>query len=107
MPPYNWIDFFVREKKYRPPVSTWGAILLSAIAGSAYTVWVEYCASYNERCEFLPICASVPLNGVDILQMTVPYPFLPSDSFGARIVIYIGATGFAYVAFKFLNGLHA
>ncbi|KAI5453096.1 hypothetical protein NCC49_006125 [Naganishia albida] len=80
------IDFFVREKKYKPPVSTWGAVVLSAIAGSAYTVWVEYCASYNDR---------------------FPYPFLPSDSFGARLAIYVGATGFAYLAFKFLNGLHA
>ncbi|KAJ9092621.1 hypothetical protein QFC19_008659 [Naganishia cerealis] len=80
------IDFFFREKKYRPPVSTLGAIILSIIAGSAYSVWVEHCATYNDR---------------------FPYPFLPSDSFPGRIAIYAGGTFFAYVAFKIINGLHA
>jgi hypothetical protein len=37
----------------------------------------------------------------------VPYPFLPADSFPARIAIYAGATFFAYAAFKVINGLHA
>ncbi|KAJ9102343.1 hypothetical protein QFC21_002743 [Naganishia friedmannii] len=80
------IDFFIREKKYRAPVSTWGAIILSAIAGLAYSIWVEHCAAYNDR---------------------FPYPFLPADSFPARIAIYAGATFFAYAAFKLINGLHA
>jgi hypothetical protein len=46
-------DFFFREKKYRAPVSTWGAIILSAIAGLAYSIWVEHCAAYNDRCKSL------------------------------------------------------
>jgi hypothetical protein len=40
------------------------------------------------------------------LYHPVPYPFLPPDNVGARGIIYVAATGFAYLAFKGLNGLH-
>lgn len=45
-------EFYFREKKYRPPVSTIGAIGLSAFAGLAYSIWVEHCAAHNGTCEY-------------------------------------------------------
>ncbi len=44
-------DFFLRERKYKPPVSTYGAVILAGTAAVAYGLWAEYCASYNGTCK--------------------------------------------------------
>lgn len=79
------IEFFVREKRYKAPMSTVGALIACGILSASYTVWVEHAASINGR---------------------FPYPFLPLDSLPTRVAIYIGSTFFAFGAFKVINGLH-
>ena len=64
------VDFFFRENKYRPPVSTWGAVVLSMVAGSAYSVWVEHCASYNNRCKSSFLVFTSSLAKTDIQSRT-------------------------------------
>jgi hypothetical protein len=44
-------DFFLRERKYKPPVSTYGAVILAAFSALAYGAWAEYCASHNGTCK--------------------------------------------------------
>ncbi|KAH8078248.1 hypothetical protein HD553DRAFT_353048 [Filobasidium floriforme] len=76
--------FFVRERKYRAPVSTIGAVVFTALFSLSYTSWIEY-------------------RGLD---GKFPYPFLPAASMPIRLAIYVGGTIFAYASFKVLNGLH-
>nr|ODN99741.1 hypothetical protein L204_02174 [Cryptococcus depauperatus CBS 7855] len=79
------LDFFLLEKKYPKPFSTYIASLLAAMFGIAYGVWVEHCAS---------------INGV------FPYPFLTIMNFEGRVATYVGATVAAWLVFRGLNGLH-
>ncbi|KAI0748291.1 FAR-17a/AIG1-like protein [Daedaleopsis nitida] len=80
-----FVDFYFLQRKYSKNTSRYGSLLLAAIVGTWYACWVEYCASYNGM---------------------FPYPFLTHSPFHVRVVIYIGASSFAAVAFMVLNVLH-
>lgn len=49
-------EFFVREKKYRPPVSTVGAVIYTVLFSVAYTGWIEYQGASDGKCEQIMIC---------------------------------------------------
>jgi hypothetical protein len=102
-------DFFLRERKYKPPVSTYGAVILAAFSALAYGAWAEYCASHNGTCK--PSLASkVSWVVTDRFGETnlhpVPYPFLTISPLPVRAAIYASATGFALMAFWGLNAMH-
>lgn len=78
-------DFFLLERKYRPPTSTRGALLIAFGVATAYATWVERCAAINGK---------------------FPYPFLTVATFEDRIKIYAGAGVFALLVFWGLNALH-
>jgi hypothetical protein len=79
------IDFFVLEKKYKPPASTKGANALATGFGLVYALWIEHAATINHK---------------------FPYPFLNVMSVYQRIIFYIFAVGGALATFKLLNSLH-
>ncbi|KGB74197.1 hypothetical protein I307_06152 [Cryptococcus deuterogattii 99/473] len=79
------IDFFLLEKKYPKPFSTYVALFLAAAFGTSYGIWVEHCASINGA---------------------FPYPFLTIMELKGRVLTYIGATLGAWGVFRGLNGLH-
>ncbi|WVQ77961.1 hypothetical protein IAT38_000042 [Cryptococcus sp. DSM 104549] len=78
-------DFFLLERKYPKPFSTYGAFALAAVFGSVYGVWVEHCAGINGA---------------------FPYPFLTIMPLEGRVATYAGATFGAWLVFRGLNGLH-
>ncbi|KAK8869955.1 hypothetical protein IAR55_000524 [Kwoniella newhampshirensis] len=78
-------DFFILERKFRPPVSTYGALLLATTFGTAYGFWAEHCASINGN---------------------FAYPFLNIMNLQQRIATYAGATFGAWAVFRGLNKLH-
>lgn len=45
------LDFVLFEKKYGKSEVTFGAPLITVLAGLWYACWVEYCASYNGTCK--------------------------------------------------------
>lgn len=47
------IEFFVRERKYRAPVSTIGAVVFTALFSLSYTSWIEY-RGLDGKCGFMP-----------------------------------------------------
>jgi len=79
------IDFFLMEKRYKPPMSTIGATALAVSFGSAYSIWVEHCATINGR---------------------FPYPFLRLMSQGQRVDLYAASTLGAMLIFWGLNAVH-
>ncbi|WVQ70249.1 uncharacterized protein L199_008475 [Kwoniella botswanensis] len=79
------IDFFFLERKYKPPASTIGAFALAASFGTAYSLWVEHCASING---------------------SFPYPFLTIMNPQQRVMMYVGSTVMAWTVFRGLNALH-
>ncbi|WVW83274.1 hypothetical protein I302_105293 [Kwoniella bestiolae CBS 10118] len=79
------IDFFFLERKYKPPASTFGALALAATFGTAYSLWVEHCASING---------------------SFPYPFLTIMNPQQRIMMYAGSTIMAWLVFRGLNAIH-
>ncbi|WRT66975.1 uncharacterized protein IL334_003940 [Kwoniella shivajii] len=79
------LDFFVLEKKFKPPVSNYGSLLLAGAFGTAYSVWVEHCASING---------------------SFPYPFLTIMTFPQRLMMYSGSVVMAWLVFRGLNALH-
>ncbi|GFZ46314.1 hypothetical protein JCM24511_04561 [Saitozyma sp. JCM 24511] len=80
------IDFFLFERRYKPPASTRGATLLAVCFGTTYSLWVEYCATINEK---------------------FPYPFLNVMDPIQRVVMYSFSTALSLAAFRALNALHA
>lgn len=44
-------EFFIFEKKYSAKAEKYGAPTMAAVYGIGYALWVEYCASFNGRCE--------------------------------------------------------
>ena len=55
-------EFFVRERKYRAPVSTVGAVLFTAMFSLSYTGWIEYRGASDGKCEIGDrLCSSVYL----------------------------------------------
>jgi hypothetical protein len=79
------LDFFVLEKKFKPPASTTGATALAATFGLVYSLWIEHASAINGK---------------------FPYPFLNVMSIEQRIVFYIVAVVGALATFRFLNSLH-
>jgi hypothetical protein len=79
------IDFFVLERKYRPPMSTWVAFAVAGTFTTAYVTWAEHCAAINGK---------------------FPYPFLTIMSFEDRTKIYAASGLFALLVFRGLNALH-
>lgn len=65
--------FFLREKKYQPPASTWGALAVASVAGAAYGTWAEYCAEHNGSCE-------LAISSRDDCELTQPTPQSPIPS---------------------------
>lgn len=45
------IDFFAFERAYGPFEAGPGATIAASLFGLWYSIWVEYCAGYNETCE--------------------------------------------------------
>nr|XP_031858838.1 uncharacterized protein CI109_005793 [Kwoniella shandongensis]KAA5525910.1 hypothetical protein CI109_005793 [Kwoniella shandongensis] len=78
-------DFFLLERKFRPPQSTYGALLLATTFGIAYGFWAEHCASINGQ---------------------FAYPFLNIMNLEQRVATYVGATFGAWAVFRGLNWLH-
>jgi hypothetical protein len=78
-------DFFLFERRYKPPASTRGATLLALCFGTSYSLWVEYCATINEK---------------------FPYPFLNVMDPIQRVVMYSFSTALSLAAFRALNALH-
>ena len=97
------IDFYSLERKYSKKVSVYGAIALASVLGTWYACWVEYCASYNGFCSFLPFLFE---HLWLIYVSAVPYPFLTNNPYNIRVRIYAAASLFAAVAFMLLNALH-
>ncbi len=85
LPPPLTPDFFVLERKYRPPMSTWVAFVVAGTFTTAYVTWAEHCASINGK---------------------FPYPFLTIMSFEDRAKIYAASGLFALLVFRGLNALH-
>ncbi|GMK55969.1 hypothetical protein CspeluHIS016_0210250 [Cutaneotrichosporon spelunceum] len=79
------IDFFLLERKYRPPMSNKVAIAVAILFTSGYASWVEHCASINGH---------------------FPYPFLTIMSFSGRVKMYAISAVFALLVFWLLNALH-
>jgi len=79
------IDFFVLEKKFKPPASTKGANALATGFGLVYALWIEHAATINHK---------------------FPYPFLNVMSVYQRIIFYIFAVIGALATFRLLNSLH-
>ncbi|WVR05049.1 hypothetical protein IAU60_002061 [Kwoniella sp. DSM 27419] len=79
------LDFFILEKKFHPPSSTIGALLLAASFGAGYSIWIEHCATINGA---------------------FPYPFLNIMDLPGRVATYVGSTLGAWVVFRGLNALH-
>jgi hypothetical protein len=48
--PFLLVDFFLLEKKFSKDTVNRSGPMLAAAIGSAYALWVEYCASYNGSC---------------------------------------------------------
>jgi hypothetical protein len=74
------------EKRYKAPLSTYGATAIAAFCGAAYGSWVEHCAEQNGG--------------------RFPYPFLTVMDFPARLTLYVVATTLALFTFWGLNRVH-
>ena len=79
------LDFFLIEKRYTRPMSTLGATALSLSVGSAYSLWIEHCATINGQ---------------------FPYPFLNLMNVSQRVEMYTGSTIGALLTFWGLNAMH-
>jgi hypothetical protein len=86
-------DFFVFERAYRRPISSWGAIILTGAFAASYAVWVErfvpisllqsYRASWlasPDRPTFLIADSGLPPHLIDPRSLPFPNPsrLLPS-----------------------------
>ncbi|KAI5122074.1 hypothetical protein M0805_006057 [Coniferiporia weirii] len=79
------IDFFAFEQSYDAHVVARGAPAKVIAFGVWYSIWVEYCASFNG---------------------TFPYPFLTVNTLPIRVVIYAAVTSIAIVSFRGINNAH-
>lgn len=80
---------------------------MSLVFGVWYSVWVEYCASFNHTCEwfvFLSVCSD---SDIECCYDAVPYPFLTVNELPGRIAIYVVVTFVAFLSFRGINKLHA
>ncbi|KAL7422239.1 hypothetical protein Q5752_002885 [Cryptotrichosporon argae] len=78
-------DFFIFERRFRPPYSTLGAVALAGTFGTAYALWIEHAAVVNGK---------------------FPYPFLTLMQPAERVVMYVSSTAFATAVFWALNWAH-
>jgi hypothetical protein len=79
-------DFFFLEKRYKAPASTVYAPLVAITFGTAYSAWVEHCATMNDG--------------------KFPYPFLTVMPFSGRVIMYATSTLGALAVFWGLNKAH-
>jgi hypothetical protein len=49
--PFLLLDFFLFEEKFSKTTMDRHAPVLATLVSVIYSVWVEYCASYNNICE--------------------------------------------------------
>ncbi|OAX43566.1 hypothetical protein K503DRAFT_680938 [Rhizopogon vinicolor AM-OR11-026] len=85
-------DFLFFEKKYTKKQVRIGAPLAVLTSGACYASWVEYCATYNETCEYLYF---------------LPYPLLTENPLDVRIGIYAFVSFIAWGTFYLANAIHS
>lgn len=113
------LDFLLLERPFSLKEVRVFAPRMAALFGLWYSIWVEYCASYNGRCESSLLhpnrsgsCFSLPSACIYanapycFIYPLVPYPFL-DHPLPIRIPIYIFVTFLAVGLLNGINGVHA